>query len=174
MFCFCVWLSIIGARDKGLFSLENGSNMCFCNSGVEAPKIDCASPFGVEFLNKIPNSAMTSSSQYNQYWGPDRGRIRNQNQGSYGNCWLSQYNDEEQWIQVDLTMVSKITRIATQGRQDAAHWVKSYTLSYSVDCGFFEPYENNKVYLDLLRRKYNLMFQMLYSSLHLMKTKTSD
>ena len=27
----------------------------------------------------------------------------------------------------------KITRISTQGRQDANQWVKSYTLSYSYD-----------------------------------------
>ena len=115
------------------------------SSGFEPPKIECASPIGIEFSTKIPNSAITSSTQYNQYWGPDRARIRNQNAGSYGSCWLSKYNDEEQWIQVDRGQIMKITRIATQGREDAAHWVKSYTLSYSLNCGIFESYDNNQV-----------------------------
>ena len=124
--------------------------MYFCNSGFEPPKIVCASPFGVEFSHKIPNSAMTSSSQSNQYYGAERGRIRNQKEGSYASCWRALYRDEEQWIQIDLAKVVKITRLATQGEQDSNYWVKSYTLSYSVDCGYFEPYENRKVYLDIL------------------------
>ena len=116
-------------------------------SGFEEPKIECASPFGVEFPNRIPNSAITSSSQYNQYWSADRGRIRNQNEGSYGSCWLAQYNDEDQWIQVDLGKIVKITRLATQGRQDYPQYVKSYTLSYSLNCGLYESYNNNQVQL---------------------------
>ena len=91
---------------------------------------------------------MTSSSQYNQYWGPDRARIRNKNEGSYGSCWLSQYNDEDQWIQVNLGKIVKITRLATQGRQDAAQYVKSYTLSYSLNCAVFDSYNNNQVAIE--------------------------
>ena len=48
----------------------------------------------------------------------------------------------------------KITRIATQGREDAAHWVKSYTLSYSLNCGIFEPYNNNQVSCIIIRIVY--------------------
>ena len=115
--------------------------------GFEVPKVECASPMGVEFRDKIPDSAMTASTQYNQYWGPERGRLRNQKEGSYDNCWLAQKNDEEQFIQVDLGEIAKITRVATQGRQDSAQWVKSYTLSYSLDCGLYEPYDNNQVHV---------------------------
>ena len=90
---------------------------------------------------------MTASSQYaNKMWGPERGRLRNQNQGSYGNCWLTGYNDQDQWIQVDLGKVGKITRIATQGRADAAQYVKSYTISYSLNCGVFDSYNDNEVW----------------------------
>ena len=142
--------------------VEKVKTMDMFFAGFEPPKIDCASPFGVEFPHKLPNSAMTSSSQYNQYWGPERGRIRNKNEGSYGSCWLSQYNDEDQWIQVNLGKIVKITRLATQGRYDSNQWVKSYTLSYSVDCGFFETYEKNKVYSDVsVRCKYDSTLSVL-------------
>ena len=114
--------------------------------GFEPPKLECASPMGVEFLDKIPDSAMMASTQVNQYYGPERGRLRNQNEGSYGNCWLAQKNEEGQWIQVDLGKIANITRIGMQGRQDAAHWVKSYTLSYSLNCGIFESYQHNLVW----------------------------
>lgn len=113
--------------------------------GFEPPKIECATALGIESKLKIPNSAMKASSQYNQYWGPERGRLRNQNSGSYGSCWLTKYNDPGQWLTVDLGKVTKVTRIATQGRADSAQWVTSYTLSYSVDCGHFEPYNENQV-----------------------------
>ena len=90
---------------------------------------------------------MTASTQYNQYWGPERARLRNQIEGSYQSCWLAQKNDDEQWIEVDLGKIAKITRIGTQGRQDATQWVERYTLSYSLDCGLFEPYNGNEVHV---------------------------
>ena len=49
--------------------------------------------------------------------------------------------------QVDFGVPVKVTRFASQGRQDAGWWVKSYTLSSSVDGGYYTPYQNNKVCL---------------------------
>ena len=36
--------------------------------------------------------------------------------------------------------VSKITRVATQGRYGVNQWVKSYWISYSLDGGFYTQY----------------------------------
>ena len=82
---------------------------------------------------------------YNQYWGPERARLNNQNEGSYGSCWLTKYNDIGQWIQVDFAKITKVTRIATQGRFDANQWLKTYSLSYSPDGSRFVPYDNGRV-----------------------------
>ena len=46
---------------------------------------------------------------------------------------------------------TKVTKVATQGRQDGAWWVKSYCLSYSYDGVFFEDYKEDgfvKVFYD--------------------------
>ena len=37
----------------------------------------------------------------------------------------------------------RIKGVATQGRQDASQWVKSYTVSYSMDGMNFVPYKEN-------------------------------
>ena len=81
-----------------------------------------------------------ASSQYNQYYGPDRGRLRTEGEGSYGGGWAAQYKDVDQFLQFDLGKVTKVTAIATQGRSDADWMVTSYTLAYSVDGGSFTPY----------------------------------
>lgn len=81
-----------------------------------------------------------ASSQYNQYYGPDRGRLRTEGEGSYGGGWAAQYKDVDQFLQFDLGKVIKVTAVATQGRSDADWMVTSYTLAYSVDGGSFTPY----------------------------------
>ena len=81
-----------------------------------------------------------ASSQYNQYYGPDRGRLRTEGEGSYGGGWAAQYNDVNQFLQFDLGKVTKVTAVATQGRSDANWMVTSYTLAYSVNGGSFTPY----------------------------------
>lgn len=93
----------------------------------------------------IPNSAITASSTLNQYYGTERARLDTVKTGSYAGAWIPKAQDVGQWIQVDLGKITKITGIATQGRQDADQWVKSYNLTYSVEGGPFLPYANKQV-----------------------------
>ena len=65
--------------------------------------------------------------------------------GSFKGGWISQYADANQFLQIDLGKVTKVTRIATQGRYDAGWWTKTYTLAYSVDGGTFMLYNNGQV-----------------------------
>ncbi|XP_068680517.1 uncharacterized protein, partial [Montipora foliosa] len=116
-----------------------------CKSGFEIPKIVCASPLGME-SGKIPDSALVASSRYSQYWGPERARLYLQNEGSYGGGWISQFQDDKQFLQIDLGVVTKVTRIGLQGRADAGWWTKSFTLSYSNDGTNFTPYDSGKVF----------------------------
>ncbi|RMX60110.1 hypothetical protein pdam_00025569, partial [Pocillopora damicornis] len=76
--------------------------------------------------------------------------------GKYGG-WAAASNNAEQyfqvdfgswtqisaWLMIDLGKVSKVTRIATQGRSDAGWWSKSYSLDYTTeDGGEFTKYNN--------------------------------
>ena len=66
--------------------------------------------------------------------------------GSFNGGWISQYANAYQFFQIDLGSVTKVTRIATQGRDDAGWWTKTYTIDYSVDGGTFQPYGKVDVY----------------------------
>ena len=107
--------------------------------GFTPPPIKCQDPLGIE-SGKIPSTAIVASSQYSPYYGPDRGRMRKEVEGSYKGGWAAQYNDANQFLQFDLGKVTKVTAVATQGRSDANWMVTSYTLAYSVDGGSFTPY----------------------------------
>ncbi|CAH3038827.1 unnamed protein product [Porites evermanni] len=117
-----------------------------CKKGFQPPKLDCQSALGMK-SGQIPNSAITASSSYNQYYGPERARLETVKSGSYFGAWIPKANDQGQWIQVDLGKITKITRIGIQGRQDASRWVKSYSLTYSVEGGPFLPYSGGRVLL---------------------------
>ena len=47
-----------------------------------------------------------------------------------------------QWLQVDMGNWTRVTGVATQGRQNANYWVKSYSISTS-DGKFFEFLKTN-------------------------------
>ena len=119
-------------------------NTFCCKLGFEPPKLQCQSELGMK-SGKIPDSAITVTTVYSQYYGPERARLDTVKSGSFYGAWIPKTQDMGQWIQVDLGKIAKITRIATQGRQDAAQWVKSYSISYSVNGGPFLPYNKNQV-----------------------------
>ena len=69
--------------------------------------------------------------------------------------WVSSFDRKyEQFLQIDLENVTKVTRIATQGRSDKKEWTKTYTLEYSEDGGTFISYNNDQVFI--VSKKYYL------------------
>lgn len=73
--------------------------------------------------------------------GARNGRLHFQaKSGQYG-AWAVKKNDPFQYFQVDFGNYAKVTGVATQGRQDGSWWVKTYSLSFSNDCVFFEDYK---------------------------------
>uniref|UniRef100_A0A8D3BB74 Retinoschisin 1 n=1 Tax=Scophthalmus maximus TaxID=52904 RepID=A0A8D3BB74_SCOMX len=60
-------------------------------------------------------------------WMPDRARLNNQ---GFGCAWLSKFNDQYQWIQIDLKEVGVVSGILTQGRCDADEWITKYSIQY--------------------------------------------
>lgn len=82
---------------------------------------------------RIRNSQITASSEVNRYHAAWLGRLKRVKAGRYIGAWCPKHRNHNQWFKVDFRRLMKITKIATQGRHDAGHWVTSYYLSSSVD-----------------------------------------
>uniref|UniRef100_A0A3B4XKU5 Retinoschisin 1 n=1 Tax=Seriola lalandi dorsalis TaxID=1841481 RepID=A0A3B4XKU5_SERLL len=78
-------------------------------------------------------SDQISCSNQDQYsgwyssWIPNKARLNNQ---GFGCAWLSKFNDQYQWIQIDLKEVGVVSGILTQGRCDADEWITKYSIQY--------------------------------------------
>ena len=81
----------------------------------------------------IKNVAFTASSQWDKYHAPFRARLHIPKQGRYIGAWSSRHNNHNQWLKIDLGRPTKVTGMATQGRQDADQWVTAYYVYYSLD-----------------------------------------
>ena len=107
----------------------------------------CNTPLGLQ-NGRLPNSRITSSSEYNVYHAARLGRLGLHKRGRYVGAWCARHNNRNQWIKVDFGGTMKITKIATQGRQDAAQWVTYYRVSSSLDGVHWQVYRfknNDKV-----------------------------
>lgn len=82
---------------------------------------------------RIRNNKITASSSYNVYHAAWLGRLGRVKSGRYIGAWCAKYRNYNQWFKVDFGRLIKITKIATQGRHDANHWIKSYYVSFSAD-----------------------------------------
>ena len=92
----------------------------------------------------VPDSAVTASSTWSASYKPGDGRLHFQKTSSplrYG-AWstLGGKYLKGSWWQVDFGSWTKVTIIATQGRQDKSQWVTKYRVSYSYDGLFFKYY----------------------------------
>ena len=93
----------------------------------------------------IPDDHVTASSVLEDNHGPGNARLHFQSGSGRTGAWSAKNNDKNQWLQVDLGSLAVITEIATQGRHGSPQWVKSYTISYSLDGDDFHTYDNGKV-----------------------------
>ncbi|XP_041724435.2 coagulation factor V isoform X1 [Coregonus clupeaformis] len=95
----------------------------------------CSVPLGMESRriedHRITASS-TASSWYSGSWQASLARLNTQ--GTI-NAWQAKNNNMNQWLQVELAQVKKITGIITQGAKSLSKemYVISYTLEYSDD-----------------------------------------
>ena len=99
-------------------------------------------PLGLED-KRVHDKMIRASSYYNYYCRPASGRLNGRRAGRYGGAWCAKRSDRRQWLQVDFGAIAKVSRVATQGRQNSAQWVKSYYLSYSRNGYRFTTYKEN-------------------------------
>lgn len=76
---------------------------------------------------------------------PSRAKLGTTRVGAKTGAWSARYNNHGQWLQMDFGRVLKVTRLATQGRDDANQWVKSFKIKYGVT-RFFEYYNKGQVF----------------------------
>ena len=120
----------------------------------------CSFPLGVQ-SGRIKNSQMTSSSIWNRYHAPFLGRLKRVRTGRYMGGWAARHNNHNQWIQVDLGRLFKVTMISTQGRKIVKQWVTRYTVSYSLDAVHYVSYKQRdrlKVYTRLYVKYFFFFF----------------
>ena len=96
--------------------------------------LGCVSALGVE-NGEIPDVHITASSQLDDNNRAALARLRLKKDGAKQGGWSALYNDFGQWIQVDLGGSTRVTRVATQGKNAGDAWVVKYRLQYSEDLG---------------------------------------
>ena len=94
--------------------------------------LGCVSALGVG-NGEIPDAHITASSQLDDNNRAALARLRLKKDGSKQGGWSALYNDFGQWIQVDLGGSTRVTRVATQGKNAGDAWVVKYRLQYSED-----------------------------------------
>ncbi len=96
----------------------------------------------------ISDGQVSASSQLDVNHSAIQGRL-NCEAGS----WTAARNNSSQWLQIDLgSQYTKVTRVATQGRNEAAQWVTKYKLQYSNDGVNFQYYREQGQTIDKVNK----------------------
>lgn len=117
--------------------------LCFLNLLPFPLAGKCDVPIGLED-RRVPDQLITASSFYNYYCAPRNARLRQRRVGRLGGAWCAKRSDRRQWLKIDLGGLTRVSRIATQGRQNADQWVTSYYVSYSTKVYRFITYKENR------------------------------
>ena len=88
----------------------------------------------------ILDSQINASSVYDGNHAAHQARLHFKAGGGKKGSWSSLLSDNNQWLQVDLQQMTRVTRIATQGRNGDPQWVTKYKLQYSEDGHTFRFY----------------------------------
>ena len=117
-----------------------------CNCHLFFTVQACKDPKALRFEEGIiKDSQITASSEYSQEIAAENGRLNLQGQVGRKTAWIAKSNDDQQWLQVDLQYQVVLTGISSQGRTNCEcnQWVKSYTVSYSINGTYFIDFKQN-------------------------------
>ena len=90
---------------------------------------------------EISDKQISASSEWDSNHAPIQGRLQFTKTGAKQGAWCALYNNANQWLQIDLRVQHRVTRVATQGRNGAhSQWVTEYKLQYSNDGVMFQYY----------------------------------
>ena len=100
-------------------------------------------PLGME-KGQIPDGNITASSERFHTHHAFQGRLNFKVDGTRvkRGAWTALETDVNQWLQVDLgSQFTRVTGIATQGREDSDKWVMKYKLQYRNETTQFQHYK---------------------------------
>ena len=100
----------------------------------------CTASLGME-MRLIKDAQITASSEWDSNHAAIQARLHFKAGGSKQGAWSAGSYDANQWIQVALGSYTKLTGIATQGRDGVSQWVIKYQLQYGDDGVNFDYYK---------------------------------
>ena len=110
----------------------------------------------------IANHQVRSSSDYDYAHVPKFARLTTTNLVG-ASAWCSRILDTNQWLQINLGKVRRVTAVATQGRSDYAdQWVTTYYVEYSRNGDDWKRYEDNSCNAKV---RYNIIWDPLLNYL---------
>ena len=110
--------------------------LCFVSCTV----VPCTASLGME-SRLIKDAQITASSEWDSNHAAIQARLNFKAGGGKKGAWSARSNDANQWIQVALSSYTKLTGIATQGRNGYSQWVTKYQLQFSDDGVNFHNYK---------------------------------
>ena len=94
---------------------------------------------------EIPDEFISSSSISDNQERAAYGRLNFTPKNGLGGAWSALRNDMNQWLQVQFHDIEIVSKVATQGRQNAKQFVREYYLSYSLLGDLFKHYNKKEV-----------------------------
>lgn len=113
---------------------------------------------------RLRATQISASSSWDKNHSPNNGRLHFRRSGHRMGAWCARHNNRYQWLAVDFGRTMRITKMATQGRQDARQWVTQYYVSYGQDGVYFAEYKKNSARKVRAQTKYILLVAVLIYS----------
>ncbi|KAJ8272484.1 hypothetical protein GJAV_G00089640 [Gymnothorax javanicus] len=121
----------------GILSVTIGTDNAIAKEGFSAnftvidrpttTDFQCREALGME-SGAIPSERITSSSQYNSNWSPERARLH-----YHENGWTPSEDSSREWIQADLGYLRHVVAIGTQGAVSKETKKAYFVMAYKVD-----------------------------------------
>ena len=112
----------------------------------------------------IVDSQISASSQLDGGHSAAQARLHFRADGSKSGGWSALTNDDNQWLEVDVGSYTRVTSVATQGRNSKNEWVTRYNLQYSDDGISFHMYVQSGEKSTKVRGKNCLRFSIVASA----------
>ena len=93
----------------------------------------------------ILDSQISASSEWASNHAAQQARLHFVKTVYRTGAWSAKFNDIHQWLQVDLLNTTRVSGVATQGRNgcSCSQWVTKYKLQYSEDGQAFKFYRRS-------------------------------
>ena len=89
----------------------------------------------------ISNGQVRASTEWDANHAAIQGRLNFKAFRAKAGSWSARHNNLEQWLQIDLgNKHTKVTGLATQGRNGYDQWVTKYKVQYSDNVFYFKYY----------------------------------